>query len=340
MKAQWQSLRPLLIALGIALLIGAALMLASGTSPFQAYAEIIAGSLGPAGWPATLAVAIPVIGCALAVAVPLRAGLVNLGGEGQLVGGGMAAILVGTVFADLPAPWALIFAIGIGALVGALIGFVPAIMQNKLGVPLLISSLLLSFPIVAVASYLVRFVLLDQGTGLPQTPALPDAFHMPVFGKVPGGLFVLILIIGIVVMIDRMMPAGFEVRLTGLNRNFTSYAGVAVDRITLTVMAGGGAIAGIVGALIVTAFPFRFVDGALIAPGFVWTGLLAAMLARANPIGAVIAGLFFSALQVGGAAMERETAVPRELSSILQAAIIIILAGALAINARKKQKVA
>lgn len=340
MKAQWPSLRPLLIAIGIALLIGAALMLISGSNPFDAYSTIVAGAFGPTGWTATLAVAIPVIGCALAVAVPLRAGLVNLGAEGQLVGGGMAAIMVGTLFVDLPAPWSLISAIGAGALVGALIGYLPAIMQNKLGVPLLISSLLLSFPIIAGASYLVRFVLLDKGTGLPQTPALAEAFHMPMFGKVSGALFVLILVICSVVVVDRMLPAGFEIRLTGLNRNFTSYSGVLVDRITVAVMAAGGAIAGTIGALIITAFPFRFVDGALIAPGFVWTGLLAAMLARANPIGVVIAATFFSALQVGGAAMERETFVPRELSSILQAAIIIILAGALAINARKKQKVA
>jgi ABC-type uncharacterized transport system permease subunit len=340
MKAQWLSIRPLLIALGIALLIGATLMLVSGTNPIQAYSEIIAGSIGPRGWAATLAVAIPVVGCALAVAIPLRAGLVNLGGEGQLVGGGLAAILVGTFAADLLAPWSILIAIVAGALVGALVGFLPAMMQNKFGVPLLISSLLLSFPIVAAASYLIRFELLDPGTGLPQTRVLPEAFHMPMSGRVSGALLVLVLIIGIVIVIDRMMPSGFEIRLTGHNRNFTTYSGVAVDRIALSVMAGGGSIAGVVGALIVTAFPFRFVDGALIAPGFVWTGLLAAMLARANPIGAVIAAVFFSALQVGGAAMERETLVPRELSSILQAAIIIILAGALALNARKKQKVA
>lgn len=340
MRAWWPSLRPMLIALGIALAIGAALMLISGNNPLQAYGQIIVGSLGPNGWATTLALAIPVVGCALAVSVPLRAGLINLGGEGQLVGGGITAVLVGTYFADLPAPLSLILAIGAAAVVGAVIGFVPAIMENKLGVPLLISSLLLSYPIVAITSFLVRFVLLDQGTGLPQTETLPAAFHMPQFGKITGALFVLIVIIAVVIVIDRVMPAGFEIRLTGLNRNFTGYSGVAVSRMTLWVMAAGGLIAGVTGALIVTAFPFRFVDGALITPAYVWTGLLAAMLARANPIGAVVAAVFFSALQVGGAAMERETFVPRELSSILQAAIIIVLAGALALNARKKQKVA
>ena len=340
MRDQVAALRPILIALGLAILVGAVMMLVSGSNPITGYAEIIAGSLGAQGWSTTVALAIIVVGCALAVALPLRAGLVNLGGEGQIVGGGITAVLVSTVLPDLPAGIALAVALVAASLVGALIGFLPALMENMIGVPLLISSLLLSYPVVAFASYLVRFPLLDKGTGLPQTEILPSAYQMPELGKVSGALLVMCLVVAVAIVIDRAMPAGYEIRLTGLNRNFTAYSGVRVDDIALRVMSGGGAIAGLVGALIVTNFPYRYVDGSLVTPGYVWTGLLAAMLARANPIGAVIAGVFFAALQVGGSALERETFVPRELSSILQATVIIILAGALALNARKSQKVA
>lgn len=340
MRAQLTALRPLLMALGLAILIGAVLMLISGSNPLVGYAAIIAGSLGPAGWSATVSLAILVVGSALAIALPLRAGLVNLGGEGQLVAGGITAVLVALALPSLPAPLALPLALAAAAVAGAVIGLIPAILENAIGVPLLISSLLLSYPVVALASYLVRFPLLDQGTGLPQTEVLPSGYHMPEFGPVSGALLVMAVIIVILVVIDGAMPAGYEIRLTGLNRHFTAYAGIPVDKIALRVMAGGGAVAGVVGALIITSFPYRFVDGSLITPGYIWTGLLAAMLARANPIGAVVAGVFFAALQVGGQAMNRETFVPRELSSILQAAIIIILAGALALNARKSQKVA
>lgn len=340
MKAQVAALRPMLFALALALLVGAVLMLASGSDPVSGYAAIVAGSLGPEGLSATVSLAILVVGSALAIALPLRAGLVNLGGEGQLVAGGMTAVLVATAMPGLPAPFSLIFALAAAAVAGGLIGFVPALMENTLGVPLLISSLLLSYPIVALASYLVRFPLLDKGTGLPQTEILPSSYHMPDFGQVSGALFVMAVIIAVVVLIDRAMPAGYEIRLTGLNRNFTSYSGVRVRDIALRVMTGGGAIAGVVGALIVTNFPYRYVDGSLITPGYIWTGLLAAMLARANPTGAVIAGVFFAALQVGGSALERETFVPREISAILQATVIIILAGAIALNVRKSLKVA
>lgn len=340
MKRLLNSLTPLFIAMGLALLIGAILIIMSGGNPIEAYGAILAGSFGPVGWSTTVAIAIPIVGCALAVAIPLRAGAINLGGEGQLVSGGITAVVVATWFADMPAPFSLVLAIISAGLVGAFVGFIPAIMETRLRVPLLISSLLLSYPLVALASFLVRFPLLDPSTGLPQTGVLPSAYQMPTYGKITGALFVILIVIVITVVIDRTTPAGYEVRLTGDNRKFTEYAGVAVESITHRVMASGGAVAGMVGALIVTAFPYRFIDGALISPAYVWTGLLAAMLARANPIGAVIAGVFFTALQVGGAAMERETLVPRELSSILQATVIILLAGAIALRARKNQKVA
>jgi simple sugar transport system permease protein len=253
------------------------------SNPITGYAAIIAGSLGAQGWSTTVALAIIVVGCALAVALPLRAGLVNLGGEGQIVGGGITAVLVSTVLPNLPAGIALAAALVAAGLVGALIGFLPALMENLIGVPLLISSLLLSYPIVAFASYLVRFPLLDKGTGLPQTEILPSAYQMPELGQVSGALLVMCLVVAVAIVIDRAMPAGYEIRLTGLNRNFTAYSGVRVDDIALRVMSGGGAIAGLVGALIVTNFPYRYVDGSLVTPGYVWTGLLAAMLARANP---------------------------------------------------------
>jgi simple sugar transport system permease protein len=101
------------------------------------------------------------------------------------------------------------------------------------------------------------------------------------------------------------------------------------------LMATGGGIAGLIGAMVVTSVPYRFIDGALVAPSYTWTGLLAALLARANPLGTVAAGVFFAALQVGGFGMERETEVPRELSSILQATVIVILAAAVAANSRR-----
>lgn len=328
---------PILLSVLGALLLGSVMLLGAGGNPVQAYAAMVEGAFGPTQWRNTLIVAVPVVGMALAVAVPLRAGVVNLGGEGQIVLGGItAAVVAATV--DLPMPLSLVVALAAGALAGGLLGTVPALLENRLGVPLLVSSLLLSYPVMALASYLVRFPLRDPGTGLPQSRAFDDAYRMPVFWGVGLAAVVLAVVVVLVVQVDSRTPFGYEVRLTGHNRRFTEYAGVDVPRMVTRLMFTGGGIAGLVGAMVVTSVPFRFIDGALVVPAYTWTGLLAALLARAHPLGAVAAGIFFAALQVGGFGMERETEVPRELSSILQATVIVILAATVAATARRTRR--
>jgi general nucleoside transport system permease protein len=328
---------PILLSVVGALLIGAVMLVGAGGNPLQAYVAIVEGAFGATQWRNTLIVAVPVVGMALAVAVPLRAGVVNLGGEGQIVIGGITAAVVAADVA-LPMPLSLVAAMAAGAVAGGLLGTIPAVLENRLGVPLLVSSLLLSYPVVALASYVVRFPLRDPGTGLPQSRVFPEAFHMPVFYGVGLSALVLVVVIALVVQVDSRTPFGYEVRLTGHNRRFTEYAGVAVPRMVTRVMFSGGAIAGLIGAMVVTSVPYRYIDGALVVPGYTWTGLLAALLARAHPLGSVAAGVFFAALQVGGFGMERETEVPRELSSILQATIIVILAATVAATARRTRK--
>ena len=325
---------PILLSILGALLLGSVMLLGAGGNPIQAYAAMVDGAFGSTQWRNTLIVAVPVVGMALAVAVPLRAGVVNLGGEGQIVLGGItAAVVAATV--DLPMPLSLVAALGAGALAGGLLGTIPAVLENRLGVPLLVSSLLLSYPVVALASYLVRFPLRDPGTGLPQSRVFEEAYRMPVLFGIGLSAVVLAVVIALVVQVDWRTPFGYEVRLTGHNRRFTEYAGVDVSRMVTRLMFTGGGIAGLIGAMVVTSVPYRYIDGALVVPGYTWTGLLAALLARANPLGAVAAGVFFAALQVGGFGMERETEVPRELSSILQATVIVILAATVAATARR-----
>ena len=328
---------PILLSVVGALLIGAVMLLGAGGNPVEAYAAMVEGAFGPTQWRNTLIVAVPVVGMALAVAVPLRAGVVNLGGEGQIVIGGItAAVVAATV--DLPMPFSLVAALAAGALAGGLLGTIPAVLENRLGVPLLVSSLLISYPVVALASYVVRVPLRDPGTGLPQSRVFDEAYRMPVFYGVGLSALILLVVVLLVVQVDSRTPFGYEVRLTGHNRRFTEYAGVDVPRMVTRLMFTGGGIAGLIGAMVVTSVPYRFIDGALIVPAYTWTGLLAALLARAHPLGTVAAGVFFAALQVGGFGMERETEVPRELSSILQATVIVILAAAVAATARRTRK--
>ncbi|WP_420000053.1 ABC transporter permease [Streptomyces boninensis] len=333
---------PVFFSIVAALVIGAVFLVATGADPLTAYREVLTGSLGPAGIGSTLTTGTSVLGMSLALAIPLRAGLINLGGDGQLVLGGIAAAAVG-LYSPLPAPLTTILAVLAGMAAGALYAALAALCDIKFGVPLLVSSLLLSYPASSLASYLVRYPLKEPGSSLPQTERLPDGVELPAFGSstVTIGLVLVALAAVAYFVVDSRTTAGYEMRMTGLNPRFTAYAGVERGRQTLRLMAVSGALAGLVGAIGVLSFPFRFLDGALTAPNYTWTGLTAALLAAAAPVGTVLAAFFFAMLQVGGLSMERTTEVPRELTQVLQAIVIVFLAARLRIAwrgpRRKKQ---
>ncbi|ONI74783.1 ABC transporter permease [Actinosynnema sp. ALI-1.44] len=304
------------VAVLAALVIGTVLLLATGADPLVAYQSIVSGAFGPDGFADTLAYVVPVAGLATALAIPLRAGMVNLGGDGQLVLGAISAVTVGL------GTGSAVLALLAGILAGGAYAVLAALCENRFGVPLLVSTLLLSYPAMSLASYLVRFPLKDEGSSLPQTPQLPDGARLPEL----AALVVVLVVVLVYTVVDARTPAGFEARVTGWNARFAEYAGIDRPRLTVRLLAFSGGTAGLVGAMVAMGFPYRFIDGALITPQYTWIGLLAALLARANPLGTLVAAVFFAALTSGGFAMERATQVPRELTAILQAVLILFLA--------------
>ena len=310
--------------------IGGLFLVGTGADPVAAYGAVLSGSLGADGIGATLTTLTSVLGLALALAVPLRAGLINLGGDGQLVLGGMAAAVTG-LYSPLPAPLTVVLALLAGMAAGAGYAALAALCENRFGVPLLVSSLLLSYPAASLASWLARYPLKEPGSSLPQTRQLPDGVALPTFGSstVTVGLLLVVLAAAAYWFTDRRTAFGYEMRMTGLSSRFSAYAGVERGGLTLRLMAVSGALAGLVGAIGVLSFPYRFLDGSLTASGYTWTGLTAALLAGAAPVGTVLASFFFAVLQVGGLSMERTTEVPRELTQVLQAIVIVFLAARL-----------
>jgi len=326
---------PVVFSVLAGVVIGALFLLGTGADPVTAYGAVLTGSLGTDGIGSTLSTGTSVLGLALALAIPLRAGLINLGGDGQMVLGGMAAAVTG-LYVPLPAPLATVAAVLAGMAAGAGYAALAALCENHLGVPLLVSSLLLSYPAVSFASYLARYPLKEPGSSLPQTRQLPEGVALPAFGDstVTAGLVLVALAAAAYRFADRRTAIGYEIRMTGLNARFSAYAGVERRGLTLRLLAVSGALAGLVGAIGVLSFPYRFLDGSLTAPGYTWTGLTAALLAGAAPVGTVVASFFFAVLQVGGLSMERTTEVPRELTQVLQAVVIVFLAARLRFPAR------
>ncbi|NDV00524.1 ABC transporter permease [Pseudoroseicyclus tamaricis] len=326
-----KSLRPGPVPLAIlsGLVIGALMLLVSGDNPLVAYREIVEGAFAPRNWRNTLSWAIPLVGMSLAAAIPLRGGMVNLGGDGQIVIGGFVAAVVPIYLADaVPLPGFLLAAIAIlcAMLASGLWAALAALGETRLGIPMLISSLLLSYPAIGLTSWATGFPLRDTSTGLTQTRPVPPGAELPeLFGPVTMGLVLLTIVVAAVIYVDRRTVPGYELRMRGLNRRFAEYGGVRTERQALGAMFASGAIAGLVGAIVVLEVHHRFQNGALVSPSYTWSGLMAALLAGGNPARAVLAGFFFAALQTGGFAMQREIQVPRVLSMVLQAIIILFV---------------
>jgi ABC-type uncharacterized transport system permease subunit len=317
---------PALAAIAFAVVVGGALVLLSGANPLQAYLQIVVGALRPDNLANTLNWATPLVGMTVAAAIPLRGGMINLGGDGQLVLGALVGAMA-PVTLPLPGPLASGVALVGAALAGGLYAALAAYGEIRFRIPMLISSLLLSYPAVGVTSYLARFPFRDTTTGLPQTALVPESARLPVLAEpTNAGLIIVVLIALLFVFVDRRTVVGYELKMRGLNARFAGYGGVALDRQALAAMFVSGAVAGLVGAIIVLGEQFRFIDGAVLTPAYTWSGLMAALLAGGEPVGAILAGLFFAALQTGGFAMQRETSVPRVLTLVLQAIVILFLA--------------
>jgi simple sugar transport system permease protein len=331
MAGAWRKTQgPALAILG-ALLIGALLMLLAGHNPLEAYRAMLLGAVAGSNYVnlgSTLARAGPIVGMGLAAAVAFRAGFFNLGGEGQLVLGALSAALI-ALYVPVPLPLRLLLVILGAMLVGGLCAWLPTWAQFRFNVPLLISTLLLNYPARFFASYVAVHIVRDVASGMPQTHMIPDGLRFPLLmrgAQLHAGLFItLAAVLLAAYVIERTVP-GYELRMTGLNPSFARYGGVRLRRMGAAVMLASGAIAGLVGAIEVLGVNYRYIDDALTSPQFAWVGLMAALLSGSSPLGVLIAGLFFSAIVTGGSGMERVTEVPRELSRMLQAIIILLIA--------------
>jgi ABC-type uncharacterized transport system permease subunit len=330
--ALWQGPLRSMLRLGGSLLLGfaacAGIALCVGIDPRVMLSAWLKGAVeGPQVFE-TVARSMPLVGMALAAAVPLRAGIVNLGADGQLVLGGCTAAIV-ALYLPGPAELRLPMALLLGAAAGGAYGMLAALGELYAGVPLLLSTWLLTYPAKGLCGYLVRAPLRDPITAWPSSYRIEPAARLPQLlhgTPLNDGLIIIAVFAVLVVFLDRYTAMGYEIRMRGLNQRFALYGGVALGRQTLWLMAASGALAGLVGAIMVLGSQYRFTDGALTAPQYSWSGMLAALLAGGEPLGTIVAAILFAALQTGGFAMERSVEIPRVLTMVLESMVILFLA--------------
>ncbi|MFC4120057.1 ABC transporter permease [Nonomuraea zeae] len=337
------------VAVTLTVVIVAVLLLATGYDPVSVYATMAAGSLTGAGLVSTLQQTVPVVGLTLALCFSFRAGVFNLGGEGQFVIGGCAGAITALT---LPGPGLVVIAasLAVAALAAALWAAIPPLLQEHLDAPIFVTSLLLNYPAIAMTSYAVKAWLKDPDSSLMATRRIdgsrrigplaapgsgpgraiadlfgPDSTLTLVTSGLSWSLPVVAAILAFTIFVNTRLPIGLEAHVLGLNPRLARHTGVNVARVVRVHMLIGGAIAGVVGALVVLSSHYRFIDGGLDGTGYAVTALLVVLLGRSRPWGAVVAGFFFSALIVGGQAMEREYGLSSYLSIIIQALVIFLV---------------
>ncbi len=333
----------------LAILIGSAFILASGRDPLLAFSALFHGAFGGSHQIGeTLMRSTPLILTGLAVAYGFRAGLFNIGAEGQLFLGGLAAAWLGIVLAGLPW-WINVPALlAAAAVAGAAWAFVPAVLKARVGAHEVITTMMFSYIGRYLVSWLVTGPLKAPGQ-IPQTAALPPESTLPRLSEVFTFLATGRAHLGILVAVGAAIvtwwllertPLGFEARAVGFNPLASANSGIPVGATTVKALCISGALAGLAGGVEVMGVYGRLFDQ--FSSGFGFTGIAVALLAKNNPLAVVAAALLFGALSAGAGTMQLEADVPQKLVLIVQAVVIFLVAAESIVHwaIRRRQKAA
>ena len=319
----------LLTAVLLALAVGAAIMLVCGHNPIEGYGALIEGALGkPRAIGNTLAKTVTLCLTGLAMSLAAKAGVFNVGGEGQLYLGAMAAAVVGAQL-DAPAWLVTLLALLAAMAAGGLYALLPGALKVKWKVDEVITTIMLN----SIAIYLCAYLSsgpwkTSQGNRVSGTDTLAAEFR---FSRlIPGSslttaIFAAAIMALLVWYVMSKTATGYEMKMTGQNRRFARFSGLKVDTLTMGAMAVSGAMCGLVGMFEVYGLKGSYQDG--ISNEFYFDGLLVAMIMRYNPVGIIGMSVLFAVLRIGATGMELHAGVPGEIYRIIQSVIIFFMAG-------------
>ncbi|WJS04268.1 ABC transporter permease [Roseibium aggregatum] len=322
------------IAAAVAALVLAAIPMAfAGLSVFEAYSLMAKGAFGSLfAFTEMLTRATPLILTGLAAAVAFRAKLWNIGAEGQLYAGALAAVAVGTGVISAP-PYLLIpMVIVAGALAGGLVMLGPTLLKTRLGVDEVVTTLLLNFIILLFVQMMLEGPMKDpMGMGWPQSEPILDEAALPKLMdrmRIHWGLVIaLVASLGVYFLLKRTVW-GFEIRAVGENAAAARHAGIPVTATFIRVGLLSGALAGLAGVGEVAGLKGYLT--ADLSPGFGYSGIVVAMLAGLSPAGVVLAALFIASIFVGADSMSRATGVSNYLADLIVAmALLCVLVSGL-----------
>lgn len=321
-----------------ALLIGAIMLIALGANPLEGFRELFKGAFGSTDALISTALkATPLLFVGVGITIAFRANVINIGGEGQMVAGGLLATVVALTLPDLSA-WIMLPAVLIAGLIGgAAWGAVPGALKAYFGVNEILSTIMLNVVAVQLMNYLLRGPLIDpgeieRGTRIPQTARLQEGADLPLlFGDGRfhiGPLLAVLVAIAAHILLWRT-PLGYRVRAVGLNAAAAKYAGIPVKRTVVLALTLSGAMGGLAGAVLVFGSEsHRMVtDGS--TAGFTgsagFNGIVAALFGGLHPIWTIPASFLFGGLLVGGLSLQRASQVPSALILALNGLVVVFV---------------
>lgn len=331
-------LQPVLVpvyAVIVALVVAGVVIALIGKNPIEAYWALLRGMFGSTDRvAASLGRSTPFIGSALAVAFAFKAGLFNIGAEGQLLVGATVAAWVGTfsALADLPGPILIPLILIAGVAGGGIWGGIPGVLKARTGAHEVIVTIMLNSIAVLFIRWMVGsqdpVILRDMSASVPRTATLPDGARLPeLVGSEPPlhlGFVIMIGLCALVWFLLRRTTFGFEVRTVGTNPNAARYAGMGVNRTIIAVMAISGAFAGLAGSSEISGTSGFLSPGVFVAIGF--DAIAIALLARANPFAIILTSILWGSMLSGAGLMQQEAGLSIDAVRIVQALVLLFVA--------------
>jgi simple sugar transport system permease protein len=310
------------------------LFLIAGANPIEgAWQYLVLPLTTQSGLLEVLVTATPILLTGAAVAIAFRAGFWNIGAEGQLLAGAVAAAGIGTLVGDLPPLLAIPLVLAGGALAGALWVLGPALLRIRLGIDEVVTTLLLNPVALLLVDALLHGPWRDPETGFPESPRIAASAFLPTLipkSRLSLGFLVALVVIGAAWFVMTRTPAGLRMRAVGLSPHAARFAGIEVERTLLRVALVSGAIAGLAGVCVVAGIQHRLTSGA--ASGLGYTGIVVAMLGGLTMPGVLLAGLFLGDLDVGASTASRALDVPSQMGDVIQGVLLLVTVGLLAVR--------
>jgi len=314
------------IALVASFLVGGLILFLMKENPVKTYMALMQGAFGtPAAFTTSLTASVPLILSGLAVAVAFKCSAFNIGVEGQMLVGGLAAAVVGA-YVKLPAGLHLIVTLLAGMLAGMFWAYIAALLKVKRNVHIIIATILLNY----IAQYLVQYLILgpfNSNEGQAVTPLIQKTAELPELLKAPYvlnfGIVLAVAAIAVIYLLLNKTTLGYEMRAVGMNEKASRINGMNVERNMVTAMAISGMLAGLAGAIMVTGSMHRAIDG--FSSGYGYNGIPIALMAHNNPIGIFFSAVLLGSMRNGSLLMQSMVGISKDFVDIIQGLIIIFL---------------